>query len=78
MSTALLRAKVKDGRLVLDEPTSLPEGTEVELVPAEDIDALDASERARLFGFLQKSIREHNSGTGIPAEDLLERLRKAR
>lgn len=34
-----LRAHVKNGRLVLDEPTTLPEGAEVELVPMDEIDA---------------------------------------
>jgi hypothetical protein len=35
-----LRARVQNGRLVLDVPTDLPEGTEVELVmmPASDTD----------------------------------------
>ena len=28
------KARVKAGRLVLDEPTDLPEGTEVELLPS--------------------------------------------
>ncbi|MCU0685041.1 MAG: hypothetical protein MUF34_22810 [Polyangiaceae bacterium] len=28
----VLRAHVKQGRLILDEPTNLPEGTEIELV----------------------------------------------
>jgi hypothetical protein len=28
-----LKARVKAGRLVVDEPTDLPEGTEVELLP---------------------------------------------
>ncbi len=32
---SILRARVKNGRLVLDEPTDLPEGMEVELVPAD-------------------------------------------
>jgi hypothetical protein len=30
----VLRARVKNGRLTLDEPTTLPEGAEVELVYA--------------------------------------------
>jgi len=30
-----LRARVTNGRLVVDEPTDLPEGTEVELVSVE-------------------------------------------
>jgi hypothetical protein len=50
--SGMLRARVREGRLVLNEPSSLPEGTEVDLVPADDIDDLDPAERARLHGFL--------------------------
>ena len=32
-----LKAHVKNGRLVLDEPTDLPEGKEIELVPLDDV-----------------------------------------
>jgi hypothetical protein len=60
---------------VLDEPTDLPEGTEVELVPMEDIDELDPAERARLHGFLTDSIRKHVPGTGVPADAVLARVR---
>jgi len=31
-----VRARVSNGRLVLDEPTDLPEGAEVELAPVDD------------------------------------------
>jgi hypothetical protein len=74
MSNAL-RARVKGGRLVLDEPSTLPEGTEVDLIPADDIDDLDPTERARLHGFLADSIRKHVPGTGVPADEVLARLR---
>jgi hypothetical protein len=74
MSNAL-RARVKGGRLVLDEPTSLPEGTEVELIPADEIDELHPEERARLHGFLADSIRKHAPGAGIPADEVLVRVR---
>jgi hypothetical protein len=40
-----LRARVTNGRLVLDEPTTLPEGTELELAPVED-DLDDAGPRS--------------------------------
>jgi hypothetical protein len=33
VSHMTLKARVKAGRLVVDEPTDLPEGTEVELLP---------------------------------------------
>ena len=74
MSNAL-RARVKGGRLVLDEPSTLPEGTEVDLIPADDIDELDPAERARLHGFLADSIRKHVPSTGVPADEVLARLR---
>lgn len=73
MST--LRAHVKGGRLILDEPSSLPDGTEVELIPADEIDDLDPAERARLHGFLEASIRRHVPGTGIAADTVLGRIR---
>jgi hypothetical protein len=33
----LMRARVMKGRLILDEPTQLPDGTELELVPIDEI-----------------------------------------
>ena len=42
-----LKARVRNGRLILDEPTQLPEGTELELVPIDSWDDLtDADRRA--------------------------------
>ena len=45
-----LKAVVRNGRLVVDEPTAPPEGTEIELVPVDD--GLDPDERARLLAAL--------------------------
>ena len=42
-----LRAHVEKGRLVLDEPTTLPEGTVVDLVADDEGDDLTDDERAR-------------------------------
>jgi len=47
------KAKVRDGRLLLDEPTDLPEGEVLELVPLDEViavggDYLDKEERGRL------------------------------
>ena len=36
-----LKARVSDGRLVVNKPTNLPEGTEVELLPLDPGDWLD-------------------------------------
>jgi len=43
--TLTLKAKVRGGRLVLDEPTDLPEGSEVDLVPVDAGDDLEDEER---------------------------------
>jgi hypothetical protein len=50
-----LKARVKNGRLVLDEPTDLPEGTEVDLVPADWWDDLTEDDRKRLEESLVRS-----------------------
>lgn len=73
-----LRAHVKGGRLVLDEPTELPEGTEVELVAVDDIDTMDDAERAHLFGFIADSIRKHEPAAGVPAAEVMADVRSRR
>jgi hypothetical protein len=74
--TLPLEAHVRNGRLVLDEPVDLPEGTRVALIPADDEDDLDESERERLHAALRRSAQQLASGEGIAAEDALRRLRQ--
>jgi hypothetical protein len=74
--TMTVRARVRNGRLVLDEPTDLPEGTEVELVVVGDDDELDDEERARLHAALAASEQEFRAGQGIPAADVIAELRR--
>lgn len=69
-----LKARVHDGRLVLDEPTDLPEGTEVELVPVEAFDGLDDDERRRLHAELHASLEEAERGELRPAREVLAEL----
>lgn len=73
--TLTLKAKVRGGRLVLDEPTDLPEGSEVELVLADDGDELDDDDRGHLHASLQRSAEQFRAGQGIDAEQALARLR---
>jgi hypothetical protein len=78
-----LKAHVHNGRLVLDEPTDLPEGEVVELVPLDDVlacggDYLDDEERAALHRALEKSIAEADAGQLIDADTVLAELRAAR
>jgi hypothetical protein len=71
-----MKARVRNGRLVLDEETDLPEGTEVELVPADWWDDLDEEGRRRLEESLQRSESDVEHGRVIPADVLLRRLRR--
>jgi hypothetical protein len=73
--TLTLKAQVRGGRLVLDEPTELPEGSEVELMVAEDGDELENDDRARLHASLQRSAEQFRAGRGIDADQALARLR---
>ena len=60
--SAMHVAQVKNGRLTLDEPTDLPEGSVVPLEIAADWDDLDDEERAELHRELAASIAEHKAG----------------
>ncbi|HEX4335821.1 MAG TPA: hypothetical protein VH062_07900 [Polyangiaceae bacterium] len=73
-----LRAQVKNGRLVLDEPVDLPEGTTVDLVPADESDNLDDAERTRLHEALATSRAELARGEGVPLAGVIRELRAAR
>lgn len=76
-----LRARVRNGRLVLDEPTDLPEGEEVELVPADvdDIEAeLSAEERQQLDESIAVSFEQAKNGQLIDADVVLAKLRSIR
>jgi hypothetical protein len=69
-----VRARVKNGRLVVDEPTDLPEGTEVELTSVDD--DLDDEDRARLHAALDAADDELRAGKGIPGERIVSALRR--
>jgi hypothetical protein len=77
MAMLPLKAHVKNGRLVLDEPTDLAEG---ELVPADDAlenggDRLDDEERERLHRSIERGIEDVNAGRTVDARQVVEELR---
>jgi len=61
---------------VLDEPTELPDGSEVELMIADDGDELDDDDRARLHASLQRSAEQLSAGEGLEATEALTRLQR--
>ena len=72
-----VRARVRNGRLTLDEPTDLPEGTEVELV------AMDADEEPwDLSPEQEAELTDRMAGAErvelVPADEVFARLRAAR
>ena len=71
---------MKNGRLVLDEPTELPEGEVVELVPLDDVlanggDYLDDEERARLNQSIERGLEDVKAGRTVDARKVLDDLR---
>jgi hypothetical protein len=70
-----MKATVRQGRLVLDEPTTLPEGTEVELLPLDPGDWLGDAERAALHAALAQSEADVVADRLIDAVDVLKSLR---
>ena len=73
-----IRARVKNGRLILDEPTDLPEGTVLDLVLDDEGDELTPEERKILHGELRRSAREREKGQARPATKVLAELRARR
>jgi hypothetical protein len=73
-----IRAKVQSGRIVVDEPTSLPDGTTLDLVVDDGGDELDSEERAALHAHLEASWRSVEAGRVRPANELLAELRARR
>ena len=67
-----MRGRVRNGRIVVDEPTDLPKGTEVELEPVEhqpwDLTAEQREElKARLAGANRREL--------VPSAEVFARLR---
>jgi len=71
------RARVQNGRLVIDEPTDLPEGTVLDLVVDDEGDDLSDEERAALHEALRQGADELKAGRRYPAADVMRDLDRA-
>lgn len=71
-----VRARVTNGRLVVDEPTSLPEGTVIDLVLDDEGDDLDTAERALRDEALLRAWQQARAGSGRAAEQVVDDLRR--
>jgi hypothetical protein len=71
---ATLRGHVESGRIVVDEPIDLPDGTEVEIAVADD-DDMTPEERAEIEASIDRGLEQAARGEMITADELLRRLK---
>ncbi len=75
-----VKAHVKNGRLMVDEPTDLPEGEVIELVPLDEVlanggDYLDDEERAALHESIREGLEDMKAGRTHDANEVIDELR---
>jgi len=73
-----LRARVEKGRIVLNEPTTLRDGTVIDLVADDEGDDLTDEERRALHEALSTSWQSAEAGHLKPASKILDELRRRR
>ena len=69
-----IKARVNAGRLVVDEPTDLPDGTEIELLPLDPGDWLDDADRVALHKALRESDADVAAGRLVEVQEILREL----
>jgi hypothetical protein len=67
-----LKAHVHNGRPVLDEPTDLPEGSEVEIVLVQD--DLEPAEQARVVQAVEDGIEDFARGDHMDGFDFIAQM----
>jgi hypothetical protein len=72
-----LKARVENGRYVIDEPAALPEGAEVQLQVITG-DELDDEERAALHASLERAADDSEAGRKMDAWEHLKQYRARR
>ena len=72
-----LKAHVRNGHVVVDDPTELPEGAEVEVVVTKVVDpfeGMSADERAELEQELEAGRRDFDNGDHVDAHKFVTDL----
>lgn len=70
-----IRARVKNGRLIVDEPTDLPEGMVLDLVIDDEGDDLTEEERKKLHAAIKRGWQSLEQGKGVAADEVIRELR---
>lgn len=71
-----IKARVVNGRFVVDTPAPFPDGTELDLQIADEGDEMDEAEQAALDAALSKAWDEAKAGKAKPIDEVLKRLGK--
>lgn len=71
-----MKGRVRSGRLLVDEPTDLPEGAEVDLIAVDSWDDLDDAERNRLHEAIARSEDDLHARRVRPAAEIVAALRR--
>ena len=73
---AMVKAHVRNGHFVSDEPVDLPEGTPVvlQLVTTDGSADMDPEDRAELHHAIRQGFEDAKAGRAIPAEQWLAEL----
>jgi hypothetical protein len=69
-----VRARVHNGRLIVDEPPELPEGSVLDLVMDDEGDELDMPQRKALTAAIERSLDQAARGRSAPVEQVLQAL----
>jgi hypothetical protein len=73
-----LRARVRGGRIVVEDTIDLPDDTELRLLVVDDGDELDDEDRARLHAAIEESQAQIDRGETVPLDQVLADLRAGR
>ena len=73
-----LKAHVKNGQIVLDEPTSLPEGAPVFVLMGDEADEMNDEERAALGHALDEADEDIAAAQVVSEEQMWAALRAVR
>jgi len=73
-----IKARVENGRYVIDEKAEWPEGTELYLVPMDDTDELSADQRLALHESIREGLADMRAGRTEDTDAVIAELRARR
>jgi hypothetical protein len=75
-AVTILHARVQNGRVLVDEPTDLPDGAKVELLLLDAAADMGEDENAALEASIRRGLDEADRGALHSVDEVLARLRR--